>query len=111
MAQTINGISRSKVISNLDTYNHTALQNSMYVVEVKMNETITGSAVMIDIQQNGVSKSLVGPPISIRKGLNNRIILNCAASDLISVVVSSSALPDSGPNSIKGILNIRIGSV
>lgn len=110
MATNISGIFQTKVLSNLDTYNHTALQTSMYVVEVQMNE-IPPSGLQIQIKQNGSTKATSVAPTAAQQALNLRIILNCAANDVIAVILSSSAASDSGPNAVKGILKITPGSV
>lgn len=111
MATTITGIMQTKVISNLDTYNHTAGLNSMYVVRMTVSEQ-PPSGVIITIQQNGVTKATTtSAPASTQQLVELRTILNCAASDLISVIVSSAVTSDSNINSIKGILKITPGTV
>jgi len=110
MAQIPSKLSNSKVISQLDTYNHTAALSSMYVVEVKMSE-IPPSGLSIVIQQNGSTKLTSIAPAADQNHIDARIILNCAANDLISVILSSAVSSDTGPNAVKGILNIHPGSV
>lgn len=110
MATVITGISRTKVISNLDTYNHTALQNSMYVVSMTINE-LPPSGITITIQQNGVTKASLSAPAAAQSETKLRTILNCAASDLISIIVASSTASDQTINSFKGILKITPGTV
>lgn len=111
MAQIISKISQSKVIARLDTYNHTALSTSMYVVDVQMTE-IPPSGLIITIQKNGVTAvTTSSAPAAAQSILDLRTILNCVPTDLISVILSSANSADTGLNVIKGILNIRTGSV
>jgi hypothetical protein len=111
MATTISGISQTKVISNLDTYNHTALLASMYVVDLAVSE-LPPSGIIITIQQNGVTKATTTSAPQIAQQLVQlRIILNCSINDLISVIVSSANPSDSGPNAFKGILKIIPGTI
>lgn len=110
MAQTIPKISTSHSICALDTYNHTALQASMYVVEVDMS-MIPPSGLSIVIKQNSSTKLTSIVPTAAQNHVRARIVLNCAINDVIGVVVSSPSASDSGPNAVQGILNIRVGSV
>lgn len=110
MATTITGISKSKVISNLDTYNHTIGTNNMYTIKMDVSE-LPPSGVSIVIQQNGSTKLTTVAPASTQQLVSAQITLSCAVNDVISVIVSSSQARESAPNVIKGILNIHVGSV
>lgn len=109
MAQTISKISRSQVISSLDTYNHTALANSMYMVNVQMNE-IPPSGLSIAIKQNGTTKVTSIAPAAAQSAISVQIVLNCSVNDIIGVVVSSANASDTGRNVVKGLINIHQGS-
>jgi hypothetical protein len=110
MAQIITGISQSKVLSSLDTYNHTAGAAQMYTVNVKMSE-LPPSGLSIVIQQNGSPMATSVAPAATQGELDLRIVLNCAISDVISVILSSSNVQEAGRNQIKGILNITPGII
>lgn len=112
MAQTIVRVDQSLVTRALDTYNYTvpAAQAGMFVVDVQMGE-LPPSGLVIDIQQNSVSQAMSSAPAAQQAVLDLRKILNCAASDVISVVLSSVQNSDKQLNSIKGLINIRPGSV
>lgn len=109
MAQTITGITKTKVLNQLDTYNHTALATSMYVVEVDMSEQ-PPSGLIITIQQNGSQKAISSAPAALQLNTKLRVLLNCVANDVITVILSSSSNNDKQLNCIKGILNIHQGS-
>jgi hypothetical protein len=110
MAQNIVNINQIKTLNALDTYNHTALTNNMYKVDCSVLE-LPPSGVIIQIKQNGTIKATTStPPAASQMVVNLQIVLNCAANDLISVVLSSAQASDTGLNVIKGALNIHIGS-
>lgn len=109
MAQTVTGIESSKVISNLDTYNHTTLAAGLYTVSLSMNE-IPPSGVSIAIQLNASTKITSVAPSSTQSHVSVSLTMNCATSDLISVVVSSATASDANKNAVKGILSIRRGT-
>lgn len=100
----------TKVISNLDTYNHTAAAASMYTVSLAMSEQ-PPSGLVIQIKQNGSTIATAPAPTAAQQVCQISTVLNCAANDLISVVISSAVPTDQNINAIKGILNIRQGTV
>jgi len=108
MSQIISGISQSKVLSQLDTYNHTALLNSMYKVVVKASE-IPPSGLIVTIQQNGSTKAVSTVADNIQGRIELQVVLNCAINDVIGVILSSASASDTGPNAIKAILAINPG--
>lgn len=111
MATTITGITKTKVLSNLDTYNHTTLAASMYNVKCTLSEQ-PPSGVIITIQQNGVTKATTTTaPAATQQLVELAVTMNCAISDLLSVIITSSNPTDTGKNAIKAILNIHQGSV
>lgn len=109
MAQTITGINQTKVLNQLDTYNHTALSASMYMVSVSLDEIPT-SGISIAIKQNGSTKITSVAPTTAQGNVKVQIVLNCAVNDVIGVTLSSAVAADSGKNVIKAILNIHQGS-
>jgi hypothetical protein len=110
MATIITGIGQAKVLSNLDTYNHTTMLASMYNVQVDLSEQPpTGCS--ITIQQNGVTKAVTPTPSATQLNMKLGVILNCAISDVISVIIASSNTAEAAPNQIKAILKITPGTV
>jgi hypothetical protein len=110
MAQLITGIMQTKILNALDTYNHTAGLTSMYFVSISVTEQ-PPSGMSIIIQQNGVTKATAATPAAAQNHIDLQVVLNCAASDVISVVLSSSTPSDENINAIKGILKITPGTV
>lgn len=110
MAITLQNMDSSKVISSLDTYNYTIPSSGMYMISSMISEIPT-SSVSVLIKQNGVTKATSSAPTTAQQEIDLQILLNCATSDVISFVISSSAAREAAPNQIKGILNIRPGSV
>lgn len=111
MATIITGITKTKILTNLDTYNHTTLTAGMYTVRCTLSEQ-PPSGVILTIQQNSVTKATTTTiPGATQEIVDLQIVLNCAISDVIGVVVTSSNPTDTGKNVIKAILNIHQGSV
>lgn len=109
MATTITGINQSKVISNLDTYNHTALTTNMYSVKCEISE-IPASGVTIAIKQNSTTVVTSAVPAATQSHVVIATVLNCTANDVIGIVVSSAVANDARPNQIKGLINIHVGT-
>lgn len=109
MAQIITGISKSKILTILDTYNHTTLNASMYKVAIRLTES-PPSGMIINIQQNGVTKAGFSVPSSVQNHIELQVVMNCAVSDLISIILSSSNANDQRINDLSGILTITQGS-
>lgn len=110
MATTITGIMQAKVISNLDTYNHTALQNGVYTVHVQMNE-IPPSGLSVVIKQNSSTIVSSSAPAATQSVIDVQALINCAINDVIGIVITSSNAQEAAPNVIKGILKITPGQV
>jgi len=110
MAQIITREDQSTVISNLDTYNHTAQSTSMYVVSASLTE-IPPSSVSIVIKQNGSTKATSDAPSATQSAIKLRTILNVTSGDTLTIVISSTDPAESGANIIKGIVSFRPGTV
>lgn len=109
MATIITGINQAKVLSNLDTYNHTALTTNMYMVKVQTSE-VPPSGLTITIAQNGSTKATASVPAAAQNHTELQIVLNCAINDVIGVTLASSSAIDQGKNAIRALLNIHVGS-
>lgn len=110
MATTITGIMQTKILTNLDTYNHTAGLNSMYTVSLRLSE-VPPSGITMTIQQNGSTKVSTSAPAAAQSHVELRTILNCAANDIISVILASSTTSDTGLNALSCLLDITPGTV
>jgi hypothetical protein len=112
MSQIISGIGQSKTITNLDTYNHTAGLASLYTVSVQLTE-IPPSGVSIVIQQNSSTKATSVAAAAGQNHIELSVLLQCAVSDVISVILSSASAIDEAPNyqGIRGTLIITPGLV
>lgn len=132
MAQTITGITKTKIITNLDTYNHTTLAAGAYTMSLAINER-PRSGIIITMQRNGstiattaapttqdsasVTGAGTGPitaPTQLDIGqevVQLTVSVTCAIGDVLTAIVSSATAHDGKSNDFKGILNIRQGSV
>ncbi len=107
--QIINSIESSKVTSALDTYRYVTTAAGMLTVAVTLTEIPT-SGVTITIQQNSVTKATSTAATTAQSHIDLRTTINCASSDNIDIIISSSSAVEAGPNQIKAILNLRPGS-
>jgi hypothetical protein len=113
VATTIPNFLTNKVVSNLDTYTYTVTTAAMHVAKVRVQK-MPPSGLTITIQQNGSTKATVTvQPIVGSTGQSSQelhVTMNCAVSDVISFVLSSSTAIDQGPNAIKATLDVHVGS-
>lgn len=110
MSQTITKISQSKVINQLDTYNHTALASTMYTVSVRLDDIPT-TGITVVIKQNSSTIVTSTTATAAQNHIEIQTIINCTANDVIGVVFASSVAGDQGGNNFKAILAIRQGLV
>lgn len=110
MATIITGIDKTKVVSNLDTYNHTALSSGMYMVSIAVTE-IPPSGLTLAIKKNGSTVVSTSAPAASQQLAQLQTVLNVAANDVIGITLASSNIADTKLNVLKGILNIHRGSV
>jgi hypothetical protein len=110
MATIIPNFLTSKVVSNLDTYNYTVQTAAMHVATIQLNE-LPPSGVSITIEQNGSPVAASAAPAATQGAISLSATMNCAVSDVISFVISSSTPSDEGLNCIKATLNVHIGSL
>jgi hypothetical protein len=108
MATLITGIAQAKVLSNLDTYNHTTLLTSMYKVVVQATE-IPPSGLEIVIQQNGTPMATAALPAATQSHVELQVRLNCTAGDVISTILSSASITDTDLNTVRATLAITAG--
>lgn len=109
MATTIVGISRSKILTNLDTYNHTTGSAQQYGIAVSIMER-PPSGLIITIQNNGVTQATTTvAPATGQQVVELFALINCAQGDVLSVILSSSAVIDTRLNHFKATLRIAAG--
>jgi len=106
----INNLISSKVISNLDTYQYTVGAAAMHVVNLAISE-VPISGITITIKQNSNTVASTSAPGAAQSLVQLITTMNCAAGDVIQVIVASSTPSDSVPNSFKGTLLIKQGSI
>ena len=75
--------------------------------------TVGQSALQIVVNQNGSPLLTVGGtstnPTPTQPSIGSSIHIQCAASDVITVVTSSANAVDAVPNAVKGIVNVYQG--
>ena len=109
MSQTIvPGRTQEIVVSQLDTYNHTAMNAGNYTVSVSINE-IPPSSISVVIQLNLVTKATSIAPSATQELIQLQQVIDCAVNDVISVIISSSNPAEALPNIFKGQINLRYG--
>lgn len=110
---TIPNFLTPKEVNGLNTYQYTVVTPAMHVASIRLDRHAT-SAYSMAIQLNGspVNSASVAmlPPGSSQSSQSLSATMNCAANDVISFVLSSSAAIDQQLNTAKAILNVHIGS-
>jgi len=71
--------------------------------------TTGASACQILVKLNGTTKLTLNNPTPTQASLSGSVNIACAASDAITVVVSSANAAFAVPNAVKGIINIYKG--
>lgn len=110
MAQTLilNG-AQTAVINALDTYNYTVKTAAVHYASIQMS-VIPASGLSILIKQNSSTIASFSSPAPMQNVIDLACNINAAVSDVISFVISSSSPIDQQLNTIKGIINIHVGS-
>ena len=67
------------------------------------------SALSIVVNQNGTPKLTLSSPSPTQPSMGGSVRLQCAASDVITVVLNSAAASDNARNAVKGIINLYQG--
>jgi len=126
MANTLQ-LNTSTVFAGLGTSTFTVTTAGLYTVQFEAflpylaagtsNNTSTvpanASALQVVVNLNGVAKLTTGGatnnPSPTQPTLGGRISLQCVATDVITVVLSSASAGDAQPNAVKTILNLFQG--
>jgi hypothetical protein len=124
---------KTQSIIAMGTYNYTVGTAGLHTVSFAAQVNPV-SALTITIQQNGTTKATAAAPATTSTtvnttgagsgpktaamspdiGQNNTslsVLLNCAANDVISIILASAAPNDNQTQGVQGILNIRRGQV
>lgn len=112
MSITISVMDQAKALNGLNTYVHTAKQNSMYTVECDTSIQ-PNSGVSVSIVQAGSASVTVSAPAPVPSQINIplKAILNCQIGDTITITISSSTVSDEQLNAVKTFLKITPGTV
>jgi hypothetical protein len=107
-SDTFNIINEAHDVVGLGTWTHTAIATALYNVQVQSTLALPGSTLNIAIKLNG--SSIVNATINSGDSrLNLQTVLSCIPTDIITVVLSSTAITDQHPNHIKTNIQIRKG--
>lgn len=114
MSTTITNVSQSFIINTLDTFVYTVPAASVNnTVQVRLTDVTSLAGITLSIKQNSSTLATVtgvnGQSGNKSCELDLFARANCAANDTLSVVITSSAASDAGPNQIQGIVKISIG--
>lgn len=103
-------INKSVVVPGLGTYTHTipSGQAGLHYFSAVSSEN-PPSGLSIVINQNGSPVYSSSSPAAAQKIVSAMGIINCAASDVITVVISSSSVIDEQANTVSTIINLRQG--
>lgn len=100
--------------AGLGTSTYNVLAAGSFVVDCQMtlpaNNGLGNSAVQIVINKNGSAVVTVGgataDPTPSQPSIGARANILCAASDVLTVVISSAAVVDNLANSVKSMINL-----
>lgn len=115
-------LNQSNVFAGLGTMTFTVVTAGIYTVAVQAflpyqasgssadsSVTTGGSDVTILVKQGATTKMTLEDPAPTQATLAGTVRLSCAAEDVITVVLSSSAAADNQLNSVKTIVNLYQG--
>lgn len=116
----------STVFAGLGTSTFTVVTAGLYTVQIKStipclaagssnNSTVTagGSALQIVVNNNGSPVLTVGGsganPTPTQQSIGGSVVIQAAAADVITVVLTSANAVDALPNAVKSIINLFQG--
>lgn len=119
-------LNNSNVFAGLGTATFTVVTAGLYTVAFKStlpylaagslgDSTVTagGSALQVVVNLNGSAKLTVGGsatnPTPTQASMGSSVVISCAASDIITVVLTSANAVDAVPNAVKTIINLFQG--
>ena len=104
---------QAQAFTGLGTWTCTVPSDGQYVLDCQAHLP-PASGLQIQLTQTGsatVTKTTGGTsqnPSATQSTLGNRWRFTCAAGDVLSAVLTSSAAVDSQPNSVKGTINLYL---
>lgn len=105
-------LNQSNPVAGLGTSTYNVLTAGVYFVEVKSTIPLA-SALQIVINQNGspivTSGGTATDPTPTQESIGAACSIQCAAADVITVVLSSANAVDGLPNAVKSIVNLYQG--
>jgi len=107
---SVNNLVYSKpyVDNQLDTFNYTIASAGMHSVYITIT-VVPPTSAQVQITQNSTPVYTSTAFSATQQNLQLKFTLNCAVSDVISVIVSSSAAIDQMPNNIKSTVTLTAG--
>jgi len=102
-----------KVYTGLDTYQYTVVNAGLHVASIRIDKMPSSAITVSIIQAGSVNATLAtmtivpNLPYSAQTSQSLAVTANCAASDTLSFVLTSSAPADETPNGFKALMNIR----
>jgi hypothetical protein len=115
-------LNTSTVFAGLGTNTFTVVTPGLYTVaftstipyraagsSLDSSSTAGGSSLQVVVNLNGSPALTIGSPSPTQPSLGGSVHLQCAASDVITVVLSSAAAADNALNAVKTIINLFQG--
>jgi len=100
---------QSNIAVGLGTYTYTVAAAGPFFVSASSSENPPLGLSLV-INQNGSPKVSTAPVAAGQTHLDTQVKLNCAASDVITIVISSSLAIDNQLNTVKTIMVVRQGA-
>lgn len=99
---------QSTIIVGLGTWTYTVTTAGLHFVDATATEN-PPSSLSIVINLNGSPIATSPTPSAPQQAVEAQALFPCAASDVITVVLSSSAAIDNQLNTVKTLINLRRG--
>ena len=103
---------QAATFAGLGTYTCTLLAAGPYTIEVKSTIPLA-SGLQIELKQNSTSLVTVGGsstnPSASQGSIGAGAVIQAAANDTVSVILTSSNAVDSVPNNVKTSVNVFLG--
>lgn len=101
----------SNIIVGLGTYTFTVTSATAGMITVQATASENPpSGLSIALQKNGSPVATSTAPTTAQGTINIQTTMNCVATDVISVVITSSAAIDNQLNTVKTLVTLRQGS-
>lgn len=103
-------VRQASVLGGLNTDTHKVITAGIYYVTVRTT-CVTPSGIVITISQSGSASNSVSTPTTspLQTDIELNTAFNCAADDIITVALTSSAAADQPPALVKSTIILRRG--